>query len=88
MKKIMLRSLVGIIAMGFVVEMPTAFALFGIRAAKTAIAARKARQMTSSSSSDAEEAYAQEKAKFGKPVRTGRVTKSSTSSTLKGEEQL
>ena len=66
MLKILLRIIVVIIAVTFVLEMPSAYAIFGIRAARTVMAARKAKQITSSPTP--EEAYAQEKAKFEKPV--------------------
>jgi hypothetical protein len=66
--KMFFRILVGIMAVAFVLEIPSAYAIFGIRAARTAIAARKAKQMTSSSDSDADKAYAEEKARFEKPI--------------------
>ena len=71
MMKALLRTLVGIGIATLVFGTPPAYAIFGIRAARTAIAARKAKQMTSSSSPTPEEAYAQEKAKFGEPVVKG-----------------
>ena len=67
MKKNILRILVGVIAMAFVLEMPSAYAIFGIRAARTVIAARRVGQKTSSSS-DADKAYAEEKARFNPPA--------------------
>jgi hypothetical protein len=66
MKKIFLRVIVAIIAVTLVLETPPAYAIFGIRAARTVLAARKAKQMASSSGSDADKAYAEEAAKFGK----------------------
>jgi hypothetical protein len=87
-KKIILFSMMGIIIAMFVFGTSPAYAILGVRAARTALAARKASQMTSSSSATPEEAYAQEKARFEKPVRTGQVTNGSTSNTLKGKESL
>jgi len=88
MVKIFLRSMMGIIIAMFVFGTSPAYAILGVRAARTALAARKAKQLTSSSSTTSEEAYAQEKAKFNKPAGTVRTTDSSTSNTLKGKEPL
>jgi len=49
MSKIIFRSFLGLLAAIFILEIPSAHAVFGIRAARTVLAARKARQMTSSS---------------------------------------
>ena len=91
MKKILFRTLVGIIAVAFILETPSAFAIFGIRAARTVMAARKAKQVTDSSSSDSDDAYAQEKARFERParqrVKTGLPAEGSTSNTLKNQER-
>jgi hypothetical protein len=60
------RAMVGIILVTIFFGMPPAHAIFGIRAARAALAARKAKQqMDSPSSSTPEEAYVEEKAKFG-----------------------
>ena len=91
MMKIFLCGMMGIIIAMFVFGTSPAHAILGIRAAKTVMAARKAKQMTSSSSSTYEEAYAQEKAKFGRPASygsgTSRTAESSTSNILKNKER-
>jgi hypothetical protein len=62
----LLRAMVGIVLVTMFLGTPPAHAIFGIRAARTALAARKAKQqMDSSSSPTPEEAYDEEKAKFG-----------------------
>ncbi|MEI7751370.1 MAG: hypothetical protein WCJ71_04680 [Candidatus Omnitrophota bacterium] len=88
MKKIFFCSMAGIIFTMLVVGAPQAHAVFGIRAARTALAARKARELTSSTSTTPEEAYAQEKARFEKPTGTVRTTGNSASSSLKGKQPL
>ncbi len=80
MMKNFFRMIIWLMAMAFLLEIPSAYAIFGIRAARTALAARKAKQMASSSSSSSSassEAYAQEKARFEKPARTGSTAGSS-----------
>ena len=62
--KTLLRIIAGVSLVTFVFGAPPAYAIFGIRAARAVIAVRKAKQMTPSSSSASEEAYAQEKEKF------------------------
>ena len=54
----------GICIAMFIFGTSPAYAVFGIRAARTVLAARKAKQMNAASSSTSEEAYAQEKARF------------------------
>jgi len=66
MSKILFLFLVAILASVFVLEMPRAYAILGIRAARTILAARKAKQMTSSSDDDKDKAYAEETARFGR----------------------
>ena len=88
MTRLFLYSLMGIMIAVFVLETPSAYAVLGIRAARTALAARKARELTSSSSTTPEEAYAQEKARFEKPTGTVRTTGNSASSSLKGKQPL
>lgn len=77
----------GISMVTFVSGAPPAYAIFGIRAARTAIAARKAGQMTASSSSASEDAYAQEEAKFNKPAGSGRATERTSSNVLSDQER-
>lgn len=74
--KNLLRIIAGIGVVTLIFGTPAAYAIFGIRAARTVIAARKAKQAASSSSSASEEAYAQEKAKFDREAGNGRATKS------------
>jgi hypothetical protein len=82
-----LRSMAGAILAMFVFGTPQAYAILGIRAARTAIAARKAEQMTSSSSAASSEAYAQEKARFATPAgyngTTTQTSGSNNTNTLK-----
>ncbi len=88
MRKNFLRALLVMMIAAFIFESPSAFAIFGIRAARAAIAARKAKQMTSSSEPSPEEAYAQEKARFEKPAHANPSAKSKSSNTLKNEGEV
>lgn len=49
MNKIILRTFLGLLVAVFILEIPSAHAVFGIRAARAALAARKARERASSS---------------------------------------
>lgn len=62
MKKVILRILAGISVATLVLGAPPAYAIFGIRIARKAIAARRAAKAIPSSSS--EDAAAQERARF------------------------
>ncbi len=90
MKKNLLRILVALMAVAFVLEAPPAYAIFGIRAARTVMAARKAKQ-AASSDSDADKAYAEEKARFGEQAgREGgavRDTENDTSNIPENKER-
>ncbi len=69
MMKTFLWMMAGIIFATLVFGTPPAYAIFGIRAARTVIAARKASQAASSSDSTPDEkAYAEEKARFNHPA--------------------
>ena len=72
MKKNLVRGFLLLIAAAFILEAPSAYAIFGIRAARTVLAARRAKKMTSSPAS--EDAYAQEKSKFTTTAGSGSET--------------
>ena len=85
--KIFLRVMLGISLLTFVFGTPPAHAILGIRAARAALAARKAKQVASPASSTPEEAYAEEKAKFGpQAVREDEIAGQPKSSVLKAKE--
>jgi hypothetical protein len=87
---ILLRTIVAVIAIAFVLDTPPAYAIFGIRAARTVMAARKAKQ-AASSDSDADKAYAEEKARFGEQAGreggAGRDINNNTSNIPESEER-
>ena len=69
MRKVLLFVLAVMVSAAFILEVPSAYAIFGIRAARAVMAARKAKKMASSDTSTSEtDAEAQGTVKSAKPT--------------------